>query len=101
MVENQVAQSIKAQLVESGYDVIYSENSGRIFGYDILKKNFGNGNTVQTIIRNHMISAEVSDKSMKVIHRTSFESIDEHEEFSSLVTEYFSVIAGIYGKSAT
>lgn len=97
MVENKVAQSIKANLVGNEYEVIYSENPGRIFGYDILKKDFGNGNTVQVIVRNHMVSVDVSDKTMRVVHHTSFESIDEHEAFVGLIADYFGVIAGIYG----
>lgn len=98
MVENKVAQSIKANLIDNGYVVVYSENTGRIFGYDILKKDFGYGNTAQVIVRNHMVSVDVSDKTMRVVHHTSFESIADHEEFVSLIADYFGVIAGIYGR---
>jgi hypothetical protein len=100
MVENEVAQKIKENLIGAEYKVTYSENSGRIFGFDILTKDFGNGNTVQVIIRNHMVTSEVSDKTMRVIGKVSFEGIDLAKELIGPVESYFAALEGIYGRKA-
>lgn len=97
MVENKVAQAIKTSLVENGYEVVYSENSGRIFGMDILQTTFTNGNSVRAIIRNHMVSIDVLAPSHETINKTSFEMIDEHEEFIEQIIAYFATIKVIFG----
>lgn len=99
MVENKVAQSIKAQLLEEGYKVTYSENSGRIFGMDILQTAYGNGTSVRAIIRNHMVSIDVLAPSHETINKTSFEMIDGHEEFIDQIVAYFVTLKAIFGST--
>lgn len=98
MQESSTSHAILENLMGKGYVSVYSENTGKIFGYDIASKNLPNGAKIQTIIRAHMVSIDVYHAAGQTIHHANFENIATDPAFIAPISSYFDIIETIYSK---
>lgn len=93
-----IHKEVKKALVNKGYSVDYTENSGMIFGMDLLTKPLPGGNTVHVRVLARNLSMDIRDVRHETIHRAEFSDLQVRPDIIDAILGYISTMEAIHDR---